>query len=316
MKVPSMPRGLYDHFIQHWIQSAIILTVPSYWFLLLRVGGTRLGLTTQSGGLTTTGHWITWPLFALSLIFALMKTAADRYNDEAKMTGGFILERLLDSVNAVNAAKMRRFSDYVERTHGVAHIVPFRDIVQPEVQIVALLENLQVALSEIFGIDRTQIGLSILCKAESEGHWRFLRTVNTELDLRLEDVVANPSTTARQIIDNKYDIRFFVDKREGIQKQQYVPGLRDVQFENIGSILCKDISVGGEHRNMRAVLSITTYGKFLCPPGNEVAKSKIKNYILPPFETQLKLELTLLHLKESLESKCQACPALPQAVHV
>ena len=92
------------------------------------------------------------------------------------------------------------------------------------------LENIQVTLSGIFGIDRDSIGLSILCRLGDGGDWSWLCVLNAASDMALQTLVGNPSTTARQIVDGKASSLFFPDKRAAAKTQQYVPGLKDQPF--------------------------------------------------------------------------------------
>lgn len=277
----------------------------------MRIAGKDLNLIDPQGNMTPVAHYITWPLFTLSIAFALIKTASDKYNEEAKNRGGYILQRILDSVNAVTSKKMDRFFQFIDCNVGRQDLKPFNDITQPRRQIESLLDNVQVALSEIFGMNRDSIGISILYKANSARDWEWLCSMNTthDLDLDLAILVQNPNTAARQVIDRKTSSLFLPDKKIGILNQQYIAGPKDAQFGNIGSVLCRDLTVGHTANHLRAILSITTYGKQLCEQADLDAIMKIENIIIPTFETRIQLELALLYIKEVLSPKCMACPA-------
>lgn len=307
MKRPTLPRKLYNYFVAHWVLSAFVLTISSHWFVIMRIAGKDLSLIDEQGRMTILSHVITWPLFVLSITFALIKTASDKYNEEAKNRGGFILQRMLDSVNAVTSKKMQRFFEFIDANVGKPDIKPFSDITQPRRQIESLLDNIQVTLSEIFGINRDEIGFSILYKPATKPNWEWLYSMNTIHDLDIATLTTNPCTSAKQIIDGKTTSIFFPDKRIGIKEKQYLPGPKDESFENIGSILCRDISIG-EKKHLRAILSITTYGKQLCAHNDKDAINKIENIIIPAFETRIQLELSLFYIKEILSPKCIACP--------
>jgi hypothetical protein len=307
MRETTWARRVYDYFLKHWIFSAIILTISAHWFLLLQLGGKGLDLIEADGTLSKLGHFITWPVFILSVVFAVLKTAADKYNEEGKNRGGFILRRILDCVNSVTAKKMRRFGDYIAENHAKEGLSPFRDITKPREQITSILDNIQVALSEIFGMDRDQIGLSILFSPNGNDQWSFLEAVNTTHDLDLQTLISNPATTARQIIDGKHTAPFFPNKQTAAKEQQYVPGPKDKTFNTVGSVLCRDISLPGEDHFFRAILSITTYGKQLCEDADADARHKIENIVIPTFESRLQLELGLLYMKEQMSPKCLTC---------
>lgn len=306
---PTVPRRLHNYFVEHWVLSTLVLTISSYWFVIMRLAGKDLNLIDDQNKMTVLAHVITWPLFAISFSFALLKTVADKYNEQAKNRGGFILQRMLDSVNAVTSKKMRRFCEFILINHDRKDSKPFVDITQPKRQIESLLDNIQVTLSEIFGINRDEIGISILYKPDSVNEWSWMYSVNTMHDLDLQTIIKDDHTTARQIIDGRFSSLFYPDKRIGIQDSKYVPGSKDKTFDNIGSVLCRDISIGDSQKYLRAVLSVTTYGKQLCEQNDIDAINKIENIIIPTFESRIQLEMALLYIKEILSPKCLACPA-------
>lgn len=307
--IKTFPRRLYNFFIRNWIVSTFILTLAAHWVLFLKFFGKDTGLITEQGVLSPLASSVTWPVFILSFLFAFFKTAADKYNEQAKNNGHFVLERLLQSVNAVTAKKMQRFSRYAEDSRGKKDLTPFKDITQPREQIISLLENIQITLSELFGINRDEIGLSIIYKTIDDTKWHWLSTINMQHDLPLDILITNPTTTVKQIIDGKVSSVFFPDKQIATQKKQYLPGPNDTTHDNVGSVLCRDISVGMDEKTIQAILSITTYGKQLCKDNDNNAKSKIENLLIPTFEKRIQLELALLYIKEILNPKCLECPS-------
>ncbi len=309
MRRETLPRAIYDYFIKHWFAAALLLTLSSYWFVILRIVGKDWDLINTDGSLTLFANIITWPLFGLSVIFAILKTKADQYNEQAKNNGQYVLEHIMQGVNAAKSAKLRRFCQYIEANHTSGDLYAFRDITQPRVQIEKLLENLQITLSEIFGISRDDIGLSIIYRFDKSVEWRWLYAMNTTDDLDLGTLVNNNETSVRQVIDDKLHSVFYPDKRIGIVEHKYLPGAKDRHFNNVGSVLCRDLSIWQEKRNIRAILSITTYGKQLCEDGDRDSLNKIENLIVSAFTTRLQLELSLLYIKEVLSPKCLDCPS-------
>lgn len=308
MRRLTLPRKIYDYFLDHWVFSAFAMTFPAYWLAAIKLIGKDLNLVDKEGGLTLAGHWLTWPIVLGAFLFALLKTRSDFYDREGKKKGAFIWQRLLGGVNVVTSKKMTRFCEYVVAGSTNKDITAFKDITQPRLQISSLLDNIQSTLSEIFDIDSDQIGLSILYK-KPQHEWMFLESINITHDLDLQQLLNNPQTTARQIIDGKASSLFFPDKRIAEQSRQYVSGPKDRSFNTIGSVFCQDISIGTEPLRFQAVLSITTYGRQLCLEEDFDARGKIENKIIPTFETRLRLELALLYIKEVLNPKCLNCPS-------
>lgn len=303
MRAPSLPRKLYDFFVGRWILTTFILTLSSQWLILIRFAGTDFGLISEDGRMTWLAHAITWPIFVVSLIFALLKSAADKYNEDSKTKGGFILRSLLDAVNAVAADKKGRFDDYVRKNVGRSGLDPFMAITQPRIQIKALLENLRTTLSHIFGIDRSNIGLSIIYRDDIMDHWRWLEQINVDNDLDIDVLVSNAHSTTFQIIQDTATSIFHPDKRVAAADNKYLPSHKDAHHNNIGSILCREINLGNDNKYIRSVLSVSTYGKLLCAEGDGDAINKIENLIIPTFEVRLQLELALLYAKEVLSTR-------------
>jgi hypothetical protein len=299
----------YDFFIRKWILTTILVTLSGHWFLLLRVYGVDLNLVDQQGRLTTLGHTATWPIFIGSLLFALIKAVGDTWNDKAQRNAQSILGSLLQSVNTTTATKLKRFADYLAVKQPGQEVHAFADITQPKTQIISVLDNMGFTLAQIFGLERDKVGLSIIYKTDRNGEWKWLYAINTDDDLTLQELLGNPRTTVNQIMNDTVDTIFYPDKTTGISEGRYVPGRKDERHGNCGSVLCRDISIGHNPHRVRAILSITTYGERLCDPGDKGSIAKINNLIVDTFSTRLKLELSLLYIKEVLTPKCLACPS-------
>jgi hypothetical protein len=300
MRTRSLPRKLYDWWTHQWFLTTFVLTVSANWFLLMRLAGETVGAVDSSGHLTPFGHLVTWPLFAASVIFAVIKTLADKYDYEGKKKAQNILQRLLESANDVTRKKASRFVDFIVTHAGQTDLDPFPCITQPRKQIEYLVDNMQGTLAELFGVSRDIIGIGVICRCGQHSEWKSLYAKQTDEDLTVDELVRNPSTTARQIIDGKEKLLFFPDKRVGHERQAYVFGLRDRACHNIGSVYCRDLSVGRPCAHMEAVLSVTTYGQQLCKSDDFDAIEKIQTIVMPPFEDRLKLELALHFIKEHM----------------
>lgn len=300
----TLPRRVYDFFIRHWIFTASLAVIPSYYLILVRTVGQPLGLVDTANALTNAGLFIFIPLFIFSVVFALMKSLTDKYNEEVKYNGQFVLESILAATSAVKDKKTTRFCEYIHTHRRRRFLSPFQDITQPRTQIQSILENLQVCLSEITGIRRDDIGLSIIYKpGTSSADWKYLHTMNISNDLGIDDLTGNPQTTARRVLDRKVPVLFFPDKRTAKSQGQYVPGPKDEQHKGVGSILCQDISIGMDDQYIIAVLTVTTYGTQLCENDDEDTRIRLINVLLPAFVSYLKLELSLLFIKEVLANR-------------
>jgi hypothetical protein len=288
-------RRAYDFLTEHWVLSALILSIPSELYAVFQIAGTGIGLVGANGRMTGWGHAIFWPALVLSFGVLLYKTRADKYDDRSKSNAQFVLQRVLDSVNAATAKKLARFTEYIERHRADEALSPFLEITQPKAQIENIIENIQVALGEIAGIPRSDIGVGLLFRLGGN-EWSWLHSVNTEHDLPLETLLKDSRTSIRQIIDGHAFTLFFADKRDGAGQGKYLPGPRDAASNGIGSILCRDISLGPRDC-LQAILSVTTYGNQLCDVHSAGTQHAIETLVMPSFESRLRLELSLLYIR-------------------
>lgn len=290
-------RNLYNYFIEHWAISATIASLPGIIYTFIELFGTNLSIRDSAGKLNPFVFWLLVPIFLLSSVYNYAKALADKKDEQAKQNGQFIVKRTIESLDEIKHKKLIRFVNYIEGNHGKNGLTPFKDITQPKLQIETIMEYFRDTLSDIFDIPHNDIGLSLIYKNDHMSSWDWLYATNTESDLSLREITETPNSTARQIIDGKTSSLFFPSKKSGLEAGQYVPGKKDTAQKLIGSIICRNISIGTKN-SMNAVMSITTYGKQFCLDNDEDAKYKIEEMLLPSFERRIQLELALLYIKE------------------
>lgn len=300
----STLRNLYNYFIEHWVISATISSIPGILYTLVEIFGNNIGIRNSSGNLTQFVFYSLLPIFVISSIFNYAKALADKKDEQAKQNGQFIVKRTIESLDEIKHKKLNRFVNYIEENHRKNGLSPFVEITQPRVQIETIMEYFQDTLSDIFDIPRHDIGMSILFKTDLENRWKWIYAVNTESDLTIKEIIDNPKTTTRQIIDGKTSSLFLPSKKTGSELGLYVPGKKDVAHKMIGSIICRNIGIGTKNC-LNAVLSITTYGKQFCLDNDIDARYKIEEMLLPSFERRIQLELALYYIKEVM-AKSQA----------
>ncbi len=307
-------RKLYDAFTHRWFLSTIFYTLSSSWFICLAIFGKELNLiNATTNKITQPSITISIILVAVSFIFTISKTLADKKNEKGKEDGQYVLQELLESVNSCKNTKLRRFNKFIFESDSSDNA--FKTITQPLEQIEEILKNIQITLSNLFGIKRSEIGLSILYsnyfknfESVNDDHWYWLHVIGTQQDLDKKQLLENENSTARNIIDNKGSYIFYPDKRVGIRENKFIPGPLDSQNSNVGSIYCKDISIVRDNKiSVKAVLSVTTYGVQLCGKRDKNTIKKIEKIIMPTFEARLKVELSLLFIKNYLQTKCFDC---------
>jgi hypothetical protein len=301
MKKNKFLRKLYDYFVEHWFLSGLITASPAFLFALIQIFGNNVGIYNQ-GMLTFTASLILWPLFIILAAFSFLLAYADRYDEKAKKDGQFIYALLLECVNTITETKLRRFTRYINTHKTRRGVNPFFDITQPNTQMESILENIRIAFSKMFGISRDNIGLSIVYKTDENASWGWLNKMNIGDDLTLDELLNNPNSAVRQIIDKKTGFLFFPDKKVGIERNQYVPGEKDKATDNLGSIICKKISTNTDNC-IQAILCVTTYGCQICDENDSETREKINLVLLPTFERRIQVELALLYTKEVIASQ-------------
>jgi hypothetical protein len=299
MLANSILRKTYDYFIKHWVLSALISTAPAFIFTFTEFFGKDFGLIDQNGAFTHIAKIILWPSFVISLIFSFVMALADKRDEYAKQNGQIILSRIIQSLDEIKHKKLKRFIRYIDQNHNKANLSPFNDITQPISQLESILENFQYTLAEIFGIRHNDIGISLMYHTNKDRTWKWLYTTNIEGDLSLNEITENPISTAHDIITGQTSSIFYPSKKSAASQGKYVPSSKDHAHRMIGSIICRDISIS-TNEYVKAIFSVSTYGKQICLENDEDAIFKVEQVLLPSFERRIQLELALLYIKEAL----------------
>jgi hypothetical protein len=300
----TFKRKMYDFFVKRWYLSAIIFTLSSNWFILLQFLGKKWLWLDTNGELAPRTKLVSLMFVCITTVFTVIKTLSDKRNDEGKENGQMILGRLLDDVTDCKESKLHRYLHLISR--NITH-EDFMDHIRPESEINDIFSAIQNSISNICGINKSNIGLSIIYRFDinDKNAWKWLDRVHTNNDLSLKQLIDNPLTSARQIIDGNKDKIFFADKREAIDKNLFVPGMIDKDNDNIGSIYCGDISLKQDDDVviMQAIFTITTYVQQLCEKNDNSSINRIRSLIIPAFELRLKIELALFYIREKRKEK-------------
>jgi hypothetical protein len=292
----GVPRRLHELSVEHWIVSGIVPTLPGWYALFVRFFGGKAGLvSSDEKSLTTPGIVSLAVVFVLCSGFALLKAYVAEWDTKVKKNNVDVLQRLLESVNAVTGSKTERFVKFIRDNKGPIAESPFHEITQPLAQIEKILENLRSALGGIHDIGIDHIAVSLL-KCEG-GDWSWLGRVNCVDDLEISDLV-KPHTSFRIVmIDKTESTVFFPDKRVGQASNMFVFSRRDHLFAKIGSIIVRNLTIEADREVLPVALSITTYGNQFCDQDDDEAKRRILEFVLPCFESRLRLELCLYYIK-------------------
>jgi hypothetical protein len=295
-----MSRRAYDFTVKHVVLTTAAASLPSLWFSIITIWGRQAGFFSDGGpALQTWVLTLFWVAIATSASFSLLRAIGDKYNTIAKSNGIAVLSKLMSSANTSKSDQYDKLSALILDETGNQ----FCQKMSPAQRTTFILNTFQRSLSEIFGLQPSQIGLSVLYKFNTRGKWHLIRTNNLENDLTVEELTTNDHTTAMSLFRLNRATIFHADKQFGKDRGTYVVGPKDAK-EKIGSVLCHDISISSDVRYVMAVLSITTYGNQLCEEGDTEAKDKIVNFIIPSLENRIKVELATMYMSDS--KRCAA----------
>ena len=203
-------------------------------------------------------------------------------------------EQLMDSINSITSKKTRNYIDSFDKED--------RYICDTNIELRTILEEIVDYFSDMTKISRNLFGASllyqVLSKSGEYGEWVFYPIINIDNTLNKDELINNENTTARQIIDKKHSSIFFEDKRIGMSEGEYIPDPKDIDNDNIGSIICRDVSLPmiGDKHYVRAVLTITTHGQQIICKSDVKARNAILNVVLPCFENHIREILSKLYL--------------------
>jgi hypothetical protein len=277
--------------------AAAALSLPAIGFIVVEVAGQDIGLLGEDGALTFVGRWIFWPLVLLSLAFNTLKARADKYQSRALRDGHFLYLKLLDAVNITTQAKLDRFTRFVSEYRNQRSVRPFRLITKPTEHMRRILENLQFLLSELSGIPRADICLSLAVRLDTTKTWEWLLPPTVDNDLGIADLVRDKRSAFRGVVEGANACVVIADKRLGAEQGRYVPSPRDESYGRVGSAICRKLVIDAGEECVTAVLSISTFGKLLFAPGDTDTPRKIETVLLPAFDIRLRLELCLLYIQ-------------------
>lgn len=163
-------------------------------------------------------------------------------------------------------------------------------------------------------MDSNEIELSSVVSID-EGEWSWFCYPDFEGRGHLKDLLRKESALKQVINERTY--YYNNDKESAIHDHKYFPDRRDTTNNNVGSIICWEVSTMIEYgdtkeaHSLRMIISISTYGKKLI--SSEYKQEKIDKIYKDVFEkmilNQFKGELTenliwygLQKLKESTVS--------------
>jgi hypothetical protein len=290
--------SIHKWSLEHPLINYLIIAIPIMLFTVMQIAPRQLGLVNDDGVLYWFPSIIFWLSVLVSVLYPFIIVRGDKINTIRDKKGSLVLQKVIESLNSVCNKKTNRFIDYINMRPKKDISNPFLDITQPALQIELLIEELNTCLAYVFNMNKSDIGISIMYKFQSDRKWDWLSHVNLKSGFNIEQLTSNNKSSAKQIIDGKTSYIFCRDKLKAESDGKYIKGKADRDESNFGSIVCRNISVESDRNNyLQCVLSISTYGKYICEAEEELQIKNVLDYLLIPFDARFKLELSLYYIK-------------------
>jgi len=249
-------------------------------------------------------------LFAFILPAAIIDSWLARYESKNE----HFYKSILQSISRITKERGRD----ILSENKITNVAETNSILlNPERQISLLIDSLKKHIAEYFALEDTEICISMLFKiSEKDGweNWHYIKNGENAYGLSKEDIITNPKTTFKKMIDNDLSYIFFNSKNKGIKLNQYVPSSSDSRSFNRedklnnhlkrnGSIFCKHIEVAhGSKIIITAALMLSTFNKKLRTGikypfmmTDELIEDFFNNQIFPYYVEQIKTELIILY---------------------
>ncbi|MCX8074350.1 MAG: hypothetical protein N2749_02030 [Clostridia bacterium] len=260
---------IYKFFNKHWIFASLVTAIPAYWFSFVKFSGKDFGLVTSTDEMKPLTTAIFYALLIISLTFTLSKAYQDNQNEQKinseneKMEKELSLRKnLLSSVDSICKKKSDALLGFIDKNRknrlNSKNVLDI--IIRPKVNIEKILDEISLILSNIMNFyDRNNIAVSIMYKYDHD-EWRFFHSINMNFNLPVNDIVNNETSTVYQIIHGKAHSLFYPEKKVAYENKQYLPDVKDLEVNLVGSIICRDISITPQENSqyISAILCIST----------------------------------------------------------
>lgn len=285
------------------ITHLIITLFPVFWFpFVVNWIGEPLFLVETIDGARALTPW-GWALSTIVVLSVIIVQIINFYKSnnidyDALEHNYKIYGKVADSLMLICKDKYKKTIDYISR-HDVKK-ASFYDVHDPTSSINKILEEVANLFESFASVRSNNLGVTLAYKLRDEDEWKWFDNSNIEDGLSLEALTGNPRSTLYQIISGKYNWRFFPSKKAAFESGEYVYDKKDEENNNIGSVICANVSCGNHKREyVSAAINISIYGaEILTDPRNKKSVEKIiRENILDQYFIRIKMELALLYAK-------------------
>lgn len=297
---------LYIYFKNHWVISTIFMTLQSTFAIVATYYGRELGLVSNSTKgyniLTVSGFIIFCVLYLMTFLISLSNNYYASYYDKNELTSNKILRHLMRSTYSICRKKYWRFVNQIKGMNSMTCSDDiFESITQPKMQVSAILEQIISCIYDLTKI--TEPNIEVRLAVTCDGYrWEWLADNPVwSSGYEVEELIKNQRSTFYQVYSRITPFEFHNSKIVANSSGKYLFDEKDQLNDNEGSIVCKEIYVGEKNKEfVRAILTISTYGKKLSDDENYYIIENVKNNIkeiLKEYEIRLQVELSLFYMK-------------------
>lgn len=244
--------------------------------------------------------WIYSFLVIVTLASVTIKALYDRMLNKYKKENELVLRNFIGLIRSIVTAKKSRFYEKATKLKAESKRVNFfQEITHPQDQIRFIMNQLS-SFFEFWVIKRNQLAVTVLSsvsKDESDNeNWKFMLKLDQQRSHTNANTLMGGSSLARKAIDSGEPI-FLADLNEGISQQLFFSSDRSQEFNNVGSIYCKPVTIKIQDITYRYVFSVVSYGTYFCQPNDETEASQM-SMILDEIGDRVELELYLSAMRQ------------------
>ncbi len=282
----------------------IFTFLPTVWFsLCLNWLGEALFLVVKTdarASLTPFGIVLTVLVLLLAVVFQILHFIKSNNVDYHALLENYnAMKKVADSLSALCSKRSKRYVRFIEENKKSPGIAGFSDIHDPMESINNILDEISAFFADSLSIRRNQVSANLAYCISDNKVWTWADSNGAE-DPALTALVNNEQSAIYQICSGRQNFLFHADKIEANKKSEYVFNKKDLEHNNIGSIICAKVVCGKHNKEyIFAVLSISTYGKRIIYDLNNEKQVKefIKDQILEQYFERIRMELALAYAK-------------------
>lgn len=279
---------LLAKFINGRFVQGLVPAIAMAYFLTLDVWGTELEFVRENAA----EHKVVFAvLIIVTLLTQIFRFISDSMTKEGQESYTRSLEDFMALTGRVVEFKLNRFRK------NAKHITPggdtFKAITHPKDQITYIIDQSLVWMREYFVLLENQLSITII-QIEDGGAKQYFAFEEPRGWNRTKAKVIMSSNSTAALAAKTGEAHFFADKTKATKTSEYYKSDRDKTYKQ-GSIYCYPILVQVPDGTVGYIVSITTYGKYLCIPNDAVSEAITKS-IMREICRRIELELTLMSM--------------------